>query len=364
MFAPLLAIALTAEPPKIVKPVSLHAVTANSIVVDAEFDRPCVPEVTIRQDLPNSDFAIQSFAGPSARTHWTWTVKVPWNTGTKFKILADEASAAGSVPPLPVAGAKTPFTFVVVGDARDHAKWAELARAIAEKNPRFVLDTGDNVERDKPDDWRDYYVAGQSLFANVPFFAVRGNHDQGTTFAEYNPAPPTGIGPSTYAFTYGNAGFLAIDSNDFANPKQLEFASKALLEMSGGPLFVFQHHPLYSCGIHGDSQKMQMAFQALFEKAHVTVDFAGHDHDLIEWKPINGVHYVVSGGGGTVTYPVVHCGDQPFAKQSFGFVLVTVDGAKVSMKFFDEHGIELHTSAPMQASGPSVPAIDLTKLAH
>ncbi|MBS2030559.1 MAG: metallophosphoesterase [Deltaproteobacteria bacterium] len=282
--------------------------------------------------------------------------------GTRFQLEADGASASGRIPRLPVEGAKTPFTFAVVGDARDHAKWAELARSIAEKQPRFVIDTGDNVESDKPADWRDYYVAGQSLFANVPVFAARGNHDSGGTYAEYNPAPSTGIGPSTYAFTYGNAGFLALDSNDATNPKQLDFAAKALNAMSGGPLFVFQHHPLYSCGTHGNSEKMQTAFQSLFEKAHVTVDFAGHDHDLIEWKPVNGVRYVVSGGGGTVTYPLFHCDGQPFAKQSFGFVLVTVEGPKVSMKFFDEHGIELHATPPFDALGPSVPAVDLTKL--
>jgi hypothetical protein len=36
----------------------------------------------------------------------------------------------------------------------------------------------------------------------------------------------------------------------------------------------------------------------LFEKAGVQLVMAGHDHDYQRQKPINGITYIVSGGGG------------------------------------------------------------------
>lgn len=362
MLAALLALALTADAPKIAKPLSLHAVTATGVLFDFETDRPSelAPDV-FRVGVSGGG----GWSGGEPRAHKRLEKTLEPNAQYVWRMPVGERELRGSFYAAPRPGSLTPFTFAVVGDARDHARWAELSRAILDKHPRFILDTGDNIQGgDSRDAWRDFYVAGAALFANTPYFATIGNHDEGSLYAEYNPAPSTGIGPSTYAFQYGNAGFIAVDSNEPEDAKQLAFVSRALKAMSGGPLFVFHHHPLYSCGGHGSSERMQRAFQPLFEQAHVTYDFGGHDHDLIDWKPIRGVHYAVSGGGGTVTYPLGRCGDAAFAKQSFGFVLVSVDGAKVRATFYDEHGIGLYRAPVIAAAGPSIPRVDLDALAH
>jgi hypothetical protein len=183
----------------------------------------------------------------------------------------------------------------------------------------------------------------------------------GPLYATYDPAPTPALGPSTYAFTYGSAGFIAFDSNRADDAAQREFVARALRALSGGPLFVFQHHPLYSCGTHGSSPVLQKQYGALFEQAHVTFDFAGHDHDLLLWKPLGGVHYAVSGGGGAPPYAISGC-EGPFARQGFGFLLVNVQGARVNAAFFDEHGVQLYVADPIDAVGPSVPVVDLEAL--
>src|SRR5213075_1899239 len=95
-----------------------------------------------------------------------------------------------------------------------------------------------------------------------------------------------------FAFAYANTGFVAVDTNAL-NSTQTNWISGALGKMTGGPLFTFHHHPLYSCGSHGSDTSLQSTFQSTFEANKLTTDFTGHDHDLIYWSTLNSVRYVV-----------------------------------------------------------------------
>jgi hypothetical protein len=283
--------------------------------------------------------------------------------GTEYRYVATvgTARAEGTFFTAPAPGAAGPFSFAVVGDARDHAQWATVAQGVLGKHPRFVLTTGDAVGFDSDAAWRDYYAAAAPLFASTPVFAVSGNHDVGGGFAAYNPAPAsTSHSPDWYAFAYGPAAFVAIDTNQ-AEGAQAPWLKATLQSVKGGPLFVFHHHPLYSCGAHGSNPQLQQWLQPLLEAAQVTTDFAGHDHDLIYWSPINGVRYVVSGGGGTVLYPLGDC-QIPFALRSYGFMLVTVDGAHITEAFYDAHGTLLYAVPAFDAAGAAAPAAALQAL--
>jgi len=358
---PCLAALLLAAAPKWVTPVSLRALTPNSVELDFETDAA----VSAHVELATAKGPAGGLTDAQHKARHSLPLEgLQPDTAYTWKLDAGGAQAEGSFRTAPAPGTATPFTFAVVGDSRDHLTWAELAHAILEKHPRFVITTGDSiVGGDSAEQWRDYFVAARELFANTPIYAVQGNHDLGENYARFNPPPSTGIGPSTYAFTYGNAGFVALDSNTPDDSAQRAFVTHALGALSGGPLFVFHHAPLYSCGIHGSDPQLQAAFQPLFEKARVTLDFGGHDHDLIMWEPIHGVRYAVSGGGGTVTYPLHGCRG-PFAKKGYGFMLVHVAGAKVSAGFFDAHGLQLYATGTFDAAGPRVPQVDLGRLAH
>jgi hypothetical protein len=52
----------------------------------------------------------------------------------------------------------------------------------------------------------------------------------------------------------------------------------------------------------GDNPEMT-ALIPLFEKEHVTAGFFGHDHNYQHYLK-NGVHYVITGGGGAPLYDV------------------------------------------------------------
>jgi hypothetical protein len=351
-------VSTAAGPARVVKPVSLHAISATSVGIDWETDQPVAVSVAL-----TGPKAPAEGTGKPATHHLVAVQGLQPGTQYRYECRAGvDVMARGAFWTAPARDDKAPFTFAVVGDARNHAQWARTAAAILEKGPRFLVDTGDSVNRGDGADWRDYYTAAQTLFAQMPVFATRGNHDGPDGYAEYNPWPPGGLGPSAYAFTYGNAAFVTLDSNFPDDARQRTYVERALGALTGGPLFVFQHHPLFSCGRHGSSPELQEAYKPLFERYRVTADFAGHDHDLIEWLPLGGVRYVVSGGGGTSAYSLSGCEGLPFAKEGYGFVIVKVEGAAVSMTFFDERGIEVHQSAPLRAAGAIVPNADLLLL--
>ena len=328
--------------------VSLHAAGPHGVTLLFETEGPVAARVTARAG--KAEVAAQDSA-PATR-HLLRLEKLAPDTEYAYEVAAGDARAAGRFRTAPEDGKPQAFTFVVAGDARDHLAWAQVARAIQEQHPRFLVVTGDSVRGGLgPDDWRDYYRAAQELFADVPVFSAMGNHDVSADYDPYNPAPAGTSGtPRYYAFAWGNAAFVALDSNHADDPAQLQWMKQALAPPPHGPLFVFQHHPLYSCGAHGSSAKLQAVWQPLFEQAHVTTDFAGHDHDLIAWAPVHGVRYVVSGGAGTVLYPLEGECQGPFAKASYGFMSVTVDGEKVTQTFFDERGQKLYAEPTFSAA--------------
>jgi hypothetical protein len=347
-------------PASFTKVVSLHAVNRTSAVVF--FMTDVAVQASVRYGAGNLGSTV-SDAAPVTRHVLTLSGLSP-DTAYQYAVAAGTASQSGSFTTSFDAAPAAPkaFSFAVVGDARAHAEWATVARSVLAKKPRFMIQTGDNNDANgSATNWADYYNVARDLFASVPVFAAEGNHDVGSNYSVYNVAPQSSSGSDVYyAFAWGNAAFVAIDTNGNTSPgsAQASWLSGVLPKLSGGPLFAFHHHPLYSCGAHGSSTALQGNLQALFEGNRLTSDFTGHDHDLIAWSTVNGVRYVVSGGGGTSLYGLAGC-QGPFAQQTYGFMMVDVNGATINQTFYDDAGNALWSSGTFQAAGASV---DPTKL--
>jgi|GEM_PF-3588548 len=334
---------------EVTKVVSLHAVTRSSIVVFFLTDVPV--QASVDFGIANPGEQTVSDQEPTTR-HVITLTGLTANTRYVYAMRAGTASATGSfMTAIDYEKDPKPFTFAVVGDARAHDVWKKVAASVLAKAPRFIVQTGDNNDSwGSAENWENYYSSGKELFANVPVFAAQGNHDTGSNYSIYNLAPQSSSSSDLYyAFVYGNAGFVAINTNGSSNT-QSKWVNGALHRLTGGPLFAFHHHPLYSCGSHGSSTSMQEAFQGLFEKVRLTTDYAGHDHALIVWKPVNGVRYVVSGGGGAGLYPLSGC-EGPYAQSKYGFMMVSINGKSVSETLYDQDGAQLYASGTFQAAG-------------
>lgn len=146
---------------------------------------------------------------------------------------------------------------------------------------------------------RYYDVYKPLMDAGVRFWPVFGNHD--VLFRD-----AAGIARSLdfykmpgryYSFVRGPVRFIGIDTNMF-NALQQQWLDNTLKNNASPVVVVYGHHPVYSTGQHGNTPQLVQALKPILERHHVPLYLAGHDHGYERYTPINGVSYVVAGGGG------------------------------------------------------------------
>ncbi len=243
-----------------------------------------------------------------------------------------------------------PFTFTVVGDSGTGSRdqYAVADRMVA-LDPQLVLHTGDVVYPDGQASGYDpfFFQPYQALAKRAPIFPVLGNHDynsqRGQPYLDafYLPQNNPAHTERYYSFDWGNAHFTALDFNTGPDAKQLEWLKNDLAATDKPWKFVFYHQAIYSSGPHGheDWVTAKRALLApIFEQAKVDVVFNGHDHDYERTQPINGVLYIVSGGGGGPLYQV---NPQPFsayAETTYHTVFATLDGCTLTLQAIKPDG--------------------------
>jgi hypothetical protein len=89
----------------------------------------------------------------------------------------------------------------------------------------------------------------------------------------------------------------------------------------------------------------------------VKLVLAGHEHDYERTRPVDGVTYVITGGGGKGTRPVGKGSWTAFSDAVIHFVYVTVEGDVLRLHAIDAtgrefDGLELRRGAAL-AGGPS-----------
>jgi hypothetical protein len=270
------------------------------------------------------------------------------------------ASPRNPLPPEAASAGVTRFSFIVYGDTRgrrdgtqeqyEHSLIVDSVISTIKRLEngqfpvRFVLQTGDAVVNGR--DARQWNKSFVDLInrvttdGGVPYFLAPGNHD--VTGAETLDAPmrQEGLrnylaavanlipadgsqrrldGYPTYAFGYGNAFFIALDSNIATNDKQFEWVKSQLegLDRARYPHVVaFFHHPPFSSGPHGGviveppAAALRARYLPLFRRHHAAILFSGHEHLFEHWveryEDGDGRKYrldhVVTGGGGAPLY--------------------------------------------------------------
>jgi Calcineurin-like phosphoesterase len=331
---------------------------------------------------------------------------------------------ATPLPPESATASLTRFSFLAYGDHRcsctadspkeDQSAHAAVVDAMVERitaraasgDPiRFVLSSGDAMFRGQDAErWGVYTPVVEKITrsAGIPYFFSVGNHDV-TSMPAGDPSravglhhtlttiskliPPEGSprrlsGYPTYTFGYGNAFFIAFDSNIAADPIQLAWVTQQLEGLDRTRyrnIFAFFHHPAFSGGPHNGAQPrtpegekppdrvepptvaIRTLYAPLFRKHHVRMTITGHDHLFDHWVE----HYVdggktyrrddvVTGGGGAPIY--VYAGEPDLQAYLAGgadqqvrvehlakpgsriidnphhFVMISVDGEKLSLE--------------------------------
>jgi len=247
-----------------------------------------------------------------------------------------------------------PFTFVAYGDNRPPhdppTSHTDVLRIIKEIAPDFYINTGDLVERGESDaDWDLFFEESRDLMKGTTLFPSLGNHDYHSDDAyncdEYLNSFSLPGNEQWYSFTYGNAYFIALNSNSISvgigpDSEQYQWLEKELQKAATTSRwqFVFFHHAPYSMGkAHPASADKYVrlvleTFPPLFERYGVDIVFSGHEHSY-QHHLVNGVHYVVTAGGGAGLHDLGTPESWTiYAEMTYHVVKVRVDGSSLEIE--------------------------------
>lgn len=238
--------------------------------------------------------------------------------------------------------------FIAFGDYGQGSKSQfDLARAIAEQYEKTPFETafllGDNFYPDgdvKKYAHSRFEVPYKPLIeGGVKFYTSIGNHDDRKGHIQdlmaYFDMPD-----KYYKVTLKDIDFFILNTTYFVrSPEQRAWIEKSLAESRAPWKIVIGHHPLYASDKNGGSKGLREVLEPLLQKYGADMYLAGHEHYYQRFEPINGVDYIVSGGGGASLYPFKSDPPHPSVRiRTHHFLLFEALGDELWMKALNERG--------------------------
>lgn len=322
---------------------------------------PAVVKAMDRSIESEASFLIESPAGLFHR------FTIPRSTKRPEIFLATHADYVMwqhrvAIPPAP-GGEK--FTFAVLGDCRTGVgMWNSVSEAVLKEKPQFVVHTGDVVTAGANEwEWREQFTGpAAKLFAAVPLYCVRGNHEGKSPLYDLTINSPGKTGTDSNWFQMvGAVLMIGIDGADgwTAKGERMKWLTDMLDKNAAKAkfIFLFTHYPPYTSGGHGylgldgkpaeaAVRNAQLNIMPLLAKYKATAVIAGHDHFYERSQPDSGVTVIISGGGGAELRdksPTAGL-QNPFSKvwkKVNHYCIVKVDGDTCTLTAIDIDGKEI-----------------------
>jgi len=252
------------------------------------------------------------------------------------------AARAGRAAPLGV----TRFLAVAdtgSGDANQRAVGAQMAAVNRQRPVDLVVLGGDNIYPSGDmalieATFRRPYA--ELLAAGVPFHAVLGNHDIRTDNGNPQVAyKPFGMKGRYYSVRRGDLELFMLDTNGNADwPRQVSWLRSALAASSAPWKVVVGHHPIYSSGFYGNNPNLRAQVGSLMQRHGVQLYINGHEHNYERSKPIEGITYLVVGGGGASLRPVIATEQSARAVSTFSFAEIEAGPRELSVVAWSSGG--------------------------
>ena len=229
------------------------------------------------------------------------------------------------------------------GDANQRAVGQQMALAHKRRPVDLVVLGGDNIYPSgdlsmvESTFQRPY---AELLRAGVPFHAVLGNHDIRTANGLPQVAyKPFGMKGRYYNLRRGPVEFFMLDTNGNADWQRQISWLRAVLAQSRAPWkVVVGHHPIYSSGFYGNDPHLAAKLTALMRRHGVQLYINGHEHNYERSKPIQGITYLVVGGGGASLRPVLATNQSARAASVFSFAEITASPVELKLWAWDKNG--------------------------
>ncbi|MHC1605570.1 MAG: metallophosphoesterase family protein [Candidatus Methanofastidiosia archaeon] len=217
------------------------------------------------------------------------------------------------------------FSFVVVGDNRDGPEtFAKILEEINDTKYMFCINTGDIV----PSGRREQFEAFMELVGNlkIPLYISIGNHELNNNSCEL---ASEFLGDLTYSFDFGNTHFIILDnSTSRVSENDYLWMKQDIDNTDKENIILACHIPPYDpredenhCLLGEEATN----FVDFMSQNGVDVVFAGHIH-LYDERDIEGVHYVITAGGGAPLYALEAEGG------FFHYIIATVSGSEISFE--------------------------------
>jgi len=273
------------------------------------------------------------------------------NTAYRYQVVVDSEGAdswKSETQPFTTAPQENAdFSFLFYGDSRwgvdIHRMLADLMAKDQQKHgSNVVLHAGDIVTKGYSLDlWYDgFFAPAHPLISRVPIYPSVGNHEVNQKlYYDYYGLPNN---ESWYHFRYGMADFYALNTNVDYSPgsEQYAWADKTLSESTAPWKVAFFHHPPFACATSrkpGDVE-VQKHLVPLLEKHGVDLVLLGHDHLYGRSRKVNGVTYVISGGGGSPLYSSTTDDIMEFCEKRYNYVRFHVSEESIRWVAIDEVG--------------------------
>jgi hypothetical protein len=250
-------------------------------------------------------------------------------------------------PPAP--GSGRPLRFLAVGDSGDggsdqravHQQMLTVPFDMAIHLGDIAYEEGTRQQLE-----RAFFDVYADILETTALFPASGNHeyetDDAAPFREAFMLPENGGEAGRerwYSYDWGDVHFVALDSERIGEPQ----ARWLDADLSANHLpwtIAYLHRPPFSSGLHGSNGEVQRLFVPVLVRHRVPLVLAGHDHDYERTRPIDGITYVVSGGGGRGTRGVGSSSFTAFSEAVCHFLYITVDGDELTLHAIDGVGDE------------------------
>lgn len=254
----------------------------------------------------------------------------------------------------------TPISFLWLADTSPLLEAGEaVLDAVIESNPEFVVHGGDlQYYSALFESWNLWFQDMAPMLEVGAFYPCIGNHEQErdgeyeATYARFFAQPSRDGTTSQYHYETGGVHFFSINSEDDIGEYDDDFSwlDDALAEAKTQPGYrasiVYFHRPIYTLAKHAPSLPLRSVLQPIFEAHDVDLVLQGHNHSYERFE-VNGITYLVAGGGGSVlrdeSASVDAFPDELPLRQAAGRfhhgVIVTIDADGIHGEAIDTEGV-------------------------
>jgi len=197
-------------------------------------------------------------------------------------------------------------SIIIYGDIQvGYEVHKKIIEKIEQMHPEAVFNSGDLVQDGNDEElWDSFNLATAHLISTTAYYPALGNHDHHSHYFFNNFELPNN--EQWYAVDIDDIHFIVLNTNISikAGSQQYEWLEDDLKKTESSERFTIAvfHHPPYSIGRHREDEKgLCQTIVPLFEQYGVDAVFTGHDH-CYERCWVNGIFYIVSGGGGAPLY--------------------------------------------------------------